>query len=207
MSLYEDLGIPKGASAEEIKRAYKRLASKYHPDRETGDTGLFQMVNRAHEILKDPERRKFYDQHGVDKNEGPSLRARALQQLQMSFMMMLMDDQQPTDVDHEDVIEKLRQAIRKGQAGIPERKDVAERKIGILERTLRRLKRTKNDGDDFLRMMIEKQINGIRVGISSLETEKIIGDEMLKILEEYYYQASPQYTSSQMHGGTLFSFP
>lgn len=60
---YEVLGIGKDASADEIKKAYRGLAVKYHPDR-GGDEAKFKEVSEAYEILKDPSKRQRYDQFG-----------------------------------------------------------------------------------------------------------------------------------------------
>lgn len=57
---YEVLGIQKGASEEEIKKAYKKLARKYHPDMNPGDKEAeekFKEVNEANEVLSDPEKK------------------------------------------------------------------------------------------------------------------------------------------------------
>ena len=61
---YEILGVPIGASQAEIKKKYRRLALKYHPDRSTGNEQKFQEVQHAYDILKDPEKRKAYDAYG-----------------------------------------------------------------------------------------------------------------------------------------------
>ena len=63
-SLYRDLEIRPPCSVEDINRAYKKLALKYHPDKATGSTEKFQKVKRAHEILKDPLKKEFYDKFG-----------------------------------------------------------------------------------------------------------------------------------------------
>ena len=61
---YEILGVPIGASQAEIKKKYRRLALKYHPDRSTGNEEKFQEVQHAYDILKDPQKRKAYDAYG-----------------------------------------------------------------------------------------------------------------------------------------------
>ena len=62
---YELLGIEKGASREEIKKAYKRLAKKYHPDNsDTGDAERFKKINEAAAVLSDDRKRQQYDQYG-----------------------------------------------------------------------------------------------------------------------------------------------
>lgn len=60
MEFYERLGVEKTASAEEIRKAYKRLAMKHHPDR-GGDSETLSKINEAYTVLKDPEKRRAYD--------------------------------------------------------------------------------------------------------------------------------------------------
>ncbi len=66
---YKDLGIAKSATPAEIKKAYRILANKYHPDKTNGDKAAeekFKAVNEANEVLSDPIKRKKYDQFGAD---------------------------------------------------------------------------------------------------------------------------------------------
>jgi curved DNA-binding protein len=67
--LYKDLGVSKSASADEIKKVYKKLAGQLHPDRNPGDQKVearFKAVNRAYQVLKDPDKRKLYDEFGEE---------------------------------------------------------------------------------------------------------------------------------------------
>jgi DnaJ family protein B protein 4 len=70
---YEILGVPRNADNDAIKRAYKKLALKYHPDKNPGDPAAeqkFKEVAEACEILSDEQKRKIYDQYGEDGLKG-----------------------------------------------------------------------------------------------------------------------------------------
>ena len=73
MDYYEILGVSRTASKEEIKKAYRKLAMKYHPDRNPGDKEAeekFKLINEAYQVLSDDEKRAIYDRYGKDGLEG-----------------------------------------------------------------------------------------------------------------------------------------
>ena len=64
---YEVLGLNKSASPDEIKKTYRKIALKFHPDKNPGDQvaeSKFKEASNAYEVLSDPEKRKIYDMHG-----------------------------------------------------------------------------------------------------------------------------------------------
>lgn len=68
MTHYETLGVTKGASAKDIKRAYRKLAMKFHPDRNLGDStaeSKFKKINEAQDVLLDGDKRAAYDRYGT----------------------------------------------------------------------------------------------------------------------------------------------
>ena len=70
---YEVLGVSRTASGDEIKKAYRRLAMKYHPDRNKEDSGAetkFKEAKEAYEVLRDTDKRATYDRFGHDAVRG-----------------------------------------------------------------------------------------------------------------------------------------
>lgn len=82
---YQILGVPKTASSEDIKKAFRRLARQYHPDLHGGAKKAemekkFKELNEAQEVLTDPEKRKKYDQYGADWDQAQAFEKAARQQ-------------------------------------------------------------------------------------------------------------------------------
>ena len=67
---YQILGIPKGSSKDEVKKAFRKLASKYHPDKQTGDEEKYKEVTEAYAVLGDDKKKAEYDTYGHAFNNG-----------------------------------------------------------------------------------------------------------------------------------------
>jgi curved DNA-binding protein len=85
---YNILGLKKDASDEDIKKAYRKLARKHHPDLNPNNTEAhkkFQQINEANEVLSDPEKRKKYDQYGKDWKHAEQFEEARRQQGQRTY--------------------------------------------------------------------------------------------------------------------------
>ena len=85
---YKTLGVAKTATSDEIKKAYRKLARKLHPDLNPNDKDAhkkFQQVNEANEVLSDPEKRKQYDQYGKDWKHADQFEKQKQQQGRQGF--------------------------------------------------------------------------------------------------------------------------
>lgn len=85
---YNILGVSKNASKDDIKKAYRKLARKYHPDLHPNDEEAkkkFQQINEANEVLSDPEKRKKYDQYGKDWKHADEFEKAKSHQRQRSY--------------------------------------------------------------------------------------------------------------------------
>lgn len=92
---YEILGVERGVDAEEIKRAYRRLAMKYHPDRNPGDAeaeAKFKEAAEAYEVLGDEKRRKQYDQFGHEGLRGSGAAAHDFSRMDVSDIFSMFQD-------------------------------------------------------------------------------------------------------------------
>src|SRR5579872_4279115 len=70
---YEQLGVPRNASQEDLKKAFRKLAMQYHPDRNPGDAEAehtFKAINEAYDVLRDDQKRAAYDRYGHAAFEG-----------------------------------------------------------------------------------------------------------------------------------------
>jgi curved DNA-binding protein CbpA len=91
-SLYEILGLEKDATAEDVKKAYRKKAQKAHPDRKGGSEDAMREVNDAYAVLSDADKRAHYDKTGQNSAREPSIDEVAMQSLAKAFDDMLTEE-------------------------------------------------------------------------------------------------------------------
>src|SRR3954470_5899963 len=92
---YEILALEKTADVEEIKRSYRRLATKFHPDRNPGDAEAevkFKELAEAYEVLSDPQKRKLYDQYGHEGLRGRGAAAHDFSRMDVTDIFSMFND-------------------------------------------------------------------------------------------------------------------
>lgn len=180
MTLYDDLGLPKGASGEEVKKAYRKAAHKTHPDK-GGDVQKFQVVQHAYNVLGDPTKKEKYDRTGVDGQE-ISVRGVAMQNI-CSMILQMVEQSEPGKMD---IVKNAHNATLEAQRKMGEHIKLVEKKIKKYEAQLKRFKH-KGRSDDFISSAINQQILVCKNNIEDTKKAKQINDEMFRLLKEYEY--------------------
>lgn len=178
MDLYEILGVSKDATPKEIRAAYKSLAQKYHPDKETGDAVKFKEIKEAKEILLNPDTRHEYDTTGT-VNKGQTLEGRA-EEIIAQIIQGIIDKAE----FHGDIVARVKQGINKGVRDITKTNDQINSKLAKLKTEVGRVK-VKDGEMNFYESMISAKIlmleNAIAVNAKELEAVKLA----LEMVQEY----------------------
>lgn len=181
MSHYETLGVQKDAGPEEIKRAYRRESRKNHPDREGGDHERMAAINRAMEVLGDPEKRARYDEYGDDDSGRPSIEVRAQAAILQVFMQIVERVNSYTNA-----IEVVQAQLREDKKQIPSIIGSGKNRIEVLERQLKRLKyKGKGTKRNFIADGVGLQIASIRKAIQELQENVKVADCAIELLSEF----------------------
>ena len=193
MDYYETLGVERTASPEEIKKAYKRMVKKHHPDRAANDeervarNKSMVLINRAYEALSDPKKREHYDRTGGDAPKD-SIEQQALQVIFQILSAML--NQAPETANF---ITGMRKQLHHNKRSIGEGKANLERQIRKTEKQRKCIKRKKKinaigkveEGPNLLDQIFEQRIQQMQKQIADIPEAIKIADKALEILKDY----------------------
>lgn len=181
--LYDDLGVARGATTDEIRKAFRRKAKTLHPDA-GGSVDAFQAAARAHAILISPERRAEYDRTGAVNDKAEDHGA-------LSIISSMMDQlvAQVGDRVHVDIVAKMREAMDERLSEIANRSRQLTREIAKLERFAGKFER--KGGNNLLRGMVLAKAANLRITLESAEkaTADIVAAK--EILRDYSFSPDP----------------
>lgn len=186
MNPYETLGVPRDASPDQVKRAYRARAHKAHPDRPGGTDEAFHQVQVAHDILIDPSRRKAYDEHG---HTGPAPDQRQMVTMAIATMVVSLVES-GVDLEHTDLKAQMVAGVRQTIEQMHAARRAGEEKIARQEKAMARFRR-KGGGDNVLAQLLEGRIRELRGGLAIAEQQLELARELIAVLEEYSYQVEP----------------
>lgn len=173
---YAALEIERSATAEEIKKAYRRLARKYHPDvsEEPDATERFKLIQAAYEVLKDEDKRRVYDETGRDDNSAVlESQARAgLAQYVLKWIEIMQNAPMiPMGNYSTDMSAWIETQLSNEAVVAQANKAQGERTLKATQKMLKRLK-YKGKGKDVVRMVLEQRVehvqNGLRVAADNI---------------------------------------
>lgn len=183
---YEVLGVARNATAEEIKKAWRRKISAAHTDTNAdGSTEDAAAINVAYETLSDPEKRAKYDR-SLNLGGSSQERAMALDQISAVFSQWLDD---PT-LERNDPVEIVRNSIEDTLKRIHNQIISCRLRIDRLNRLSTRVKYLGPDGDNIYQGIIKGKLDDAQEELNSLDEQLRVVDIVRKLVREYEHNPS-----------------
>lgn len=199
MNLYKILGLEKTATHNEIKKAYRLLSKKYHPD-VGGDPEMFRKIAAAYKILGSPELRLKYDNGEPleDLFKPNAEEDEAITTLVHLFLTVVNSARQ---IEYSDLLTDIFHAIEKTKLEFESEKEKIKKQRDKFEKVKKRIKVKK--GENIFASALTNQIIACDRNISAIESKLRVGDIMLKMLNDYEYNIED---IGLLLGGTGSSF-
>lgn len=183
MTHYETLGVSQDATQADIKSAYRKAAMTNHPDREGGNEVRFQAVNRANEVLSDPDKRAAYDR-GEDPhaNTAAAMEQAAVEGL-LSLFSLLIDKPDEDEIEMIDLRSQMLANIRAGFGSIKASKQKAQSQRIKLLRLRRKMKTKEHFFPDFVR---QRRLANV-TAYQTAKSQQLLFNRMLTLAEDFQY--------------------
>ncbi|WP_045683049.1 J domain-containing protein [Martelella endophytica] len=183
---YEVLGIDRDADEKAVRAAYRRLAKDAHPD-SGGDGEKFAALQSSYDLLKDPVRRKVYDDTGYDPELADPKDLKGLMLLEPLVNEMILDEREPGSFDPVAAMRrKLSDDILKSRFHILELERHRARVRKHMDRIAR--KSRESAGSDVLGSMLRSRSESIAEAIRNAETQIDAIEQAYSMLENYSYE-------------------
>ncbi|HEY5412994.1 MAG TPA: J domain-containing protein [Caulobacteraceae bacterium] len=181
---YAVLGVPRDATAEAIKAAYRTKAKSQHPDG-GGSPEAFQALGLAHHVLSDPDKRRHYDETGSIDDAVDRTRATALQMIHGVLGGLLVME----NAAFIDLVQEMRSQIGGQLRDMWDRRAKAER--GIARAAALRKRFSAKAGADLIGELIEAEIEGARDGVKQVGAQIEVAEVALQILADANFAVEP----------------
>lgn len=202
-TLYEILGVSRTASVSQIKRAYRKLAKKLHPDMK-GDSDKFREITHAYQVLSDPERRKVYDETGIAEEAKKSGPDQKLTLILAGFIMQAMQ-QNPLGCNPIETGRKILQAQINGlNTTIASDKEIAKRFRHVAKNVIRH-----GEGDNVIAAVLQNHADGAEKHAAQMQEQVETLQKVALLLNDYSWypdsQTQPKIIRPQLGGyGRMF---
>jgi DnaJ-class molecular chaperone len=197
-NLYVTLGVDKTATQDQIKAAYRKLASQHHPDR-GGSTTSFQGVQKAYEVLSDPERREQYDATGSHE-QAPNLDELAANEMS-NLILQVVDLVDPSKTN---LVDYMRNSVlyarAKDEAALAQMEQQSSRR----ENAARRVSKSNDPHTNLLRDCLLANAAQIRNHIANMKMNLQKYDHLLAKIAEYEYKPDPAPSRSTSTSTTYY---
>jgi len=177
-SHYDVLGVPKDADENTIKRAYRKRASKAHPDKEGGNVDEMAKLNAAWECLGNAQRRLTYDKTGHD-GEGPTVEHAGQSALMETFDIILNSG------DDKNIVPRVRDALQGKKRGLQQQVAQMDNATVGLTRARSKVKKKQPEGLHIYHVLIDKRLDQLRIARIDATRHLEEFDHALKLLDEY----------------------
>ncbi len=195
-SLYDTIGVNKGASQEEIKKAFREKAKETHPDTENGNTMAMVELNKAYKVLSDADKRKRYDETGQDSPE-QSFEVRFKSLIKEVFILVIDDTK---SIDNVDIIKSFNSQLNAILDGFKsQHKDHLFKKEKYEKVKLR----LKSKDDNSINEVIDTQIEMCNNNLGMLNTNIDFIRKSKEVLKKYYYDFDKIQTSNIVESFTI----
>ena len=190
--LYADLGIPRTASPEEVKKAHRRKVKETHPDKPGGSREKFAKVQRAYLVLSDQAKRQKYDTTGDEEVSQPDNREAQAREL-VAHMLQNAIQAFATNNFTEDIFIGFREkSVKPAIQKIKNDQASYRRQIERSTKFLAKVKRKKKGGFDLVKQLVDGMNAELHRNIARADEAVSIHERAIEIISEYEYQFEQQ---------------